>query len=124
MDFYFAKICSYRRRVDDVFLRHAGEMGSANGNPDAPGSGQSQLPARSRATLSRQPVFARQLTGLLLHDYQRHGDPQRRWRRLSSDSNAMRRTEHVNACMKLEGWENKNKVTGLLAFYLTNGNTE
>ncbi|MDQ9600413.1 hypothetical protein RF040_14315 [Serratia marcescens] len=33
-----------------------------------------------------------------------------------SDSNAMRRTEHVNACMKLEGWENKNKVTGLLAF--------
>ncbi|UUW17561.1 hypothetical protein [Serratia ureilytica] len=33
-----------------------------------------------------------------------------------SDSNEMRRKEHVNACMKLEGWENKNKVTGLLAF--------
>jgi hypothetical protein len=33
-----------------------------------------------------------------------------------SDSNDMRRTEFVNACMKLEGWENKNKVTGLLAF--------
>ncbi|HIE1220927.1 TPA: hypothetical protein ACXJRX_004244 [Serratia marcescens] len=33
-----------------------------------------------------------------------------------SDRNEMRRKEHVNACMKLEGWENKNKVTGLLAF--------
>ncbi|HGM6840239.1 MULTISPECIES: hypothetical protein [Serratia] len=33
-----------------------------------------------------------------------------------SDSNEMRRKEFVNACMKLEGWENKNKVTGLLAF--------
>lgn len=33
-----------------------------------------------------------------------------------SDSNEMRRTQYVNVCMKLEGWENKNKVTGLLAF--------
>ncbi len=36
MDFYFEKICSYHRRVDDVLLRHAGKMGSANGDSDAP----------------------------------------------------------------------------------------
>lgn len=35
-----------------------------------------------------------------------------------TDSNEMPRREYVNICMKLEGWENKNKVTGLLAFFV------
>ncbi|OKB65666.1 hypothetical protein BHU62_16305 [Serratia marcescens] len=35
---------------------------------------------------------------------------------LPSDRNDMRRKAYFTACMKLEGWENKNQVTGLLAF--------
>ena len=34
----------------------------------------------------------------------------------SSDSNAWERKDYFNICMRTEGWENKNKVTGLLAF--------
>lgn len=33
-----------------------------------------------------------------------------------SDRNEWDRKEYFNNCMKAEGWENKNKVTGLLAF--------
>ncbi|MCT8263854.1 hypothetical protein [Proteus terrae] len=34
----------------------------------------------------------------------------------SSDANEWQRRDYFNTCMRGEGWENKNKVTGLLAF--------
>lgn len=34
----------------------------------------------------------------------------------SSDANEWARKDYFNTCMRIEGWENKNKVTGLLAF--------
>ena len=34
----------------------------------------------------------------------------------SSDRNEWERKDYFNTCMRAEGWENKNKVTGLLAF--------
>ena len=116
MDFYFAKICSYHRRIDDVFLCHAGEMGSANGNPNAP---------EAARTHCRQEAEQRYPVNLSLHassptfsSMTINGTeiPNAGGGAFPSDSNEMRRTEFVNACMKLEGWENKNKVTGLLAF--------
>ncbi|MDR9741759.1 hypothetical protein [Proteus terrae] len=33
-----------------------------------------------------------------------------------SDANEWQRRDYFNTCMSGEGWENKNKVTGLLAF--------
>ncbi|WP_226894182.1 hypothetical protein [Proteus sp. FME41] len=33
-----------------------------------------------------------------------------------SDANEWERKDYFNTCMRAEGWENKNKVTGLLAF--------
>lgn len=33
-----------------------------------------------------------------------------------SDANQWQRRDYFNTCMRGEGWENKNKVTGLLAF--------
>ncbi|WP_257882482.1 hypothetical protein [Proteus terrae] len=33
-----------------------------------------------------------------------------------SDANVWQRRDYFNTCMRGEGWENKNKVTGLLAF--------
>ncbi|MCT6517039.1 hypothetical protein GY03_07105 [Proteus vulgaris] len=33
-----------------------------------------------------------------------------------SDVNEWGRKDYFNTCMRAEGWENKNKVTGLLAF--------
>lgn len=35
---------------------------------------------------------------------------------LPSDANEWERKDYFNTCMRAEGWENKNKVTGLLAF--------
>ncbi|WP_232797359.1 hypothetical protein [Proteus columbae] len=32
------------------------------------------------------------------------------------DANEWSRKDYFNTCMRAEGWENKNKVTGLLAF--------
>ncbi|MEW7000424.1 hypothetical protein M8494_00105 [Serratia ureilytica] len=116
MDFYFAKICSYRRRVDDVFLRHAGEMGSANGNPDALEAARASC---RQAAEQRYPVsLSLHASSPAFSSMTINGTeiPNAGGGAFPSDSNAMRRTEHVNACMKLEGWENKNKVTGLLAF--------
>ncbi|SUC01783.1 lipoprotein [Proteus vulgaris] len=33
-----------------------------------------------------------------------------------SDANEWQRRDYFNTCMRGEGWENKNKVTGLLSF--------
>ncbi|MCT8250564.1 hypothetical protein [Proteus faecis] len=35
---------------------------------------------------------------------------------LPSDVNEWKRKDYFNTCMRAEGWVNKNKVTGLLAF--------
>lgn len=100
-DFNVEKICRYHRRVDDVFLRHAGKVGSANGGSDpleaARASCRQEAEQRYPVSLSldtRSPVFSSMnINGADIPNT--HGVVFLRTVMKCAK-------EHVNACMKLE----------------------